>query len=132
MEQETIKKIVSDHFNISIAKMEGKRRFGKQVEARHCAQSLTFTHVGLNKSEIGILYNRDHSSVIHAIKTIKNKVKFDRAFRRSWEALVAKVELEETFQERQARYVRNIEKDENLLRRMEIVRTYKWEARKTA
>jgi hypothetical protein len=133
MEQETIKKIVSDHFNISIEDMESKTRIREVVIARQAAMVLMYDYIGLSQKAIGEQFGmRDHSTVNHAQNTIEDLKYTQRSFKRSWEALISKIELEETKLEREVRRARKILKDENRLKLNPIKIGYSWETRKTA
>ncbi len=133
MEQETIKKIVSDHFNISIEDMESKTRIREVVIARQSAMVLMYDYIGLSQTAIGKHFGmRDHSTINHAQNTIEDLKYTQRAFKRSWDALVSKIELEETLEEREVRRIRKINKDENRLKLNPIKIGYSWEARRTA
>lgn len=56
---------------ITIEMMRGKKKNKEIVMARHIAMYLIREFTPLNLSMIGRYFNRDHASVIHAVKKIK-------------------------------------------------------------
>ena len=61
-------KDVAANTGFSVEELTGKRRFTGLVEARHRAMAQIRERTALSYPEIGNLFNRDHSSVIHAVQ----------------------------------------------------------------
>ena len=77
-DQEKIIKLTCQTFKVSPAALEGKGRTHHLALARQVAMYLLRVEGGLRYTEIGkILGNKDHSTVIHAIKKIEKLVGTD-------------------------------------------------------
>ena len=73
---ENIAKSCSHHFKIPVADLKSKARKKEIAEVRHVAMYLSQKLVGATLHEIGKFYgDRDHTSVLHAIKRIKERLK---------------------------------------------------------
>lgn len=64
-----------------VINLSTKSRNRELVEARHAAMFLIRKHTSLSLTEAGQLFNRDHATVLHAIKNVKNLIETDKAFR---------------------------------------------------
>lgn len=65
---------VSKYYQITVSEITEKRRHAKIVRARHVAAYLLREDLRLSLHEIGAIVNRDHSSVVHAHKLIKEMI----------------------------------------------------------
>jgi len=75
---ESVCKTSSQYFKISAADLRSKSRSKEMVKARHISWYLSKNIVGATFKEIAIYYgNRDHSSVIHGVNKISEKLKND-------------------------------------------------------
>ena len=78
---EAIQQQVADHFNLTQDQLTGKGRKQEVVAARHLAMFLVKRLIGSHFTTIGLHFgNRDHSSIIHAVRTVEKKCKNDPAF----------------------------------------------------
>ena len=78
---EAIQQQVADHFNLTREQLTGKGRKQDVVVARHLAMFLVKRLIGSHFTTIGLHFgNRDHSSIIHAVRTVEKKCKNDPAF----------------------------------------------------
>ena len=85
---EAIQQHVADHFNLTQEQLTGKGRKQDVVRARHIAMFLVRSLIGSHFTTIGLHFgNRDHSTVIHAVRTVEAKYKNDPAFARQIEDL---------------------------------------------
>lgn len=76
---ELIAKAVSQYYKVPIVDMKSKSRNKDITRARHVAIYLSRKVLQSTQMEIAKFYgNRDHSSVIHATRTITKKLKTDR------------------------------------------------------
>lgn len=66
-----IQKIVSDYYQVSLRELLSRSRLKKLVRARQMA--LYFAHLYTQKTvaELGRLFQRSHSSVVHALQTLE-------------------------------------------------------------
>jgi chromosomal replication initiator protein len=81
------KKIITDdniisavcwHTGVYLDKIKDKERRTDEITlARHIAYHFLFNFTTLNKSEIGRKLNRDHTTIIYALRTIKNRIDTD-------------------------------------------------------
>lgn len=70
-----IKKIVADYYGIEISSFESKDRTKFISKARHVAIYLACEYSKKSVTEIGLDFNRDHASVIHARDKVKDEIK---------------------------------------------------------
>jgi len=61
------------------------------VEKRQMLQILAVEHTELNKSEIGMLTNKDHCAVIHAQKTMKDLMSIDKRLAEDYSIISKKI-----------------------------------------
>lgn len=90
-----IQRTVCDYFKIPIDEIQSKTRKRDVVQARQLAMFFAkkFTKASLSSigSQIG---NRDHATVLHACKTVKNLSETDKVFRGYVEELSRKISVE--------------------------------------
>lgn len=86
---DAIKQAVARQFNVSINDLTGKRRTQNIALARQVAMFLCRKHTARSFPEIGALFGgRDHSTVIHAIKCVNEKVNADEILREQIERVL--------------------------------------------
>jgi len=75
---EHIQKTICDHFNLRLADLKSKRRTKNVVLPRQVAMYLCRKYTSTSFPAIGTMFGgRDHSTVIHASRTIEKKIKDD-------------------------------------------------------
>lgn len=85
---EAIQQQVADHFNLTQDLLIGKGRKQEVTGARHIAMFLAKRLTQNPLTMIGLHFgNRDHSTVIHAVRTVEKKCKNDPSFARVVEDL---------------------------------------------
>ena len=74
---------ICDFYGVTAAQIKGKCRLRGYVKARFVAIFLLRTRTGLTLKEIGRMFHRDHTSMIHAIKTINEvmSLKFENDYK---------------------------------------------------
>ncbi len=88
-----IQQIVSDFFNISIDHIIGKTRKRNIVVARQLGMYFAKKLTTLSLKEIGKHFgNRDHTTVMHSIKTINDLIDTDTLFKETFNKLEHKLE----------------------------------------
>jgi len=88
-----IQKLVCAWGNVTMVSLLSQRRYVKFVRARQVGMYLASETTGKSLSEIGRRFgNRDHTTVIHAIKTIKALMAMDPEFAAQVAALRAEIE----------------------------------------
>ena len=65
-----IQRTVAERYDIRMSEMLGRGRPKAIAEARQVAMYLTRKHTAKSLADIGSMYNRDHSTVLYAIKAI--------------------------------------------------------------
>jgi chromosomal replication initiator protein len=73
---------VCDFYGLTIAQVKGKFRLRGYVKARFVAIYIVRKRTGLTLKEIGRLFYRDHTSIIHALRTIEEvlSLRFDNDY----------------------------------------------------
>lgn len=85
---ESVAKATAQYFRVPLADLKSKGRNQDITKARHVAMYLARKIVNAKQQEIGAYFGgRDHSSVIHAVNTISDKVKTDSALSRDINAI---------------------------------------------
>ncbi|MDD2942734.1 MAG: chromosomal replication initiator protein DnaA [bacterium] len=83
-----IQEIVSRRYCVSVSDITGKRRTHNIARARHVAMYVCRKLTGCSYPEIGAIFGgRDHSTVIHAFRTIEEKISSDSDFQSEIELL---------------------------------------------
>lgn len=73
---------VCKHFGIDTATIHTKSRKREVVQARQVAMYLAKKHTDFSTAKIGLLIgHKDHATVLHACKTIKELKEVDKSFR---------------------------------------------------
>lgn len=86
-----IQNIISTHFNVTIVDLQGKKRNRPIATARQVGIYLARTfHPDYSLEEIGGAFGgRDHSTVLHSIEIIKQRIYKDKQFKATVELLIA-------------------------------------------
>lgn len=72
--------IVCERFDISHELLVSANRSATPKTARHIAIEIIRRKTKLTLKEVGNLFNRDHTTVIHSVQTIQDWRRFDLAF----------------------------------------------------
>tara|TARA_Y100000590_G_scaffold463236_1_gene629510 strand:+ start:489 stop:1877 length:1389 start_codon:yes stop_codon:yes gene_type:complete len=81
---ETIQNLVASYFNLNIQEMLSPRRSRSLARPRQIAMYLAKQHTTNSLPDIGRKFsNRDHTTVIHAVKKIDELIKKDNAIKQS-------------------------------------------------
>ena len=77
-----IQKIVCDYFNLPVEAINSKTRKREIVQARQLSMFFSKKHTKNSLATIGIhCGNKDHATVLHAVKTINNLMETDKQFK---------------------------------------------------
>jgi chromosomal replication initiator protein len=83
-----IQEIVCNHFNLDLSAIQTSSRKREIVQARQITMYLAKKYTDCSFSHIGkIVGKRDHATVLHACKTIKDQMETSKAFRSSVEEI---------------------------------------------
>ncbi|NOQ47021.1 MAG: chromosomal replication initiator protein DnaA [Desulfobulbaceae bacterium] len=88
---ETIRDFIGCEFNISVDKLKSRSRKRSITFPRQVAMFLTRKYTDQSLSDIGAMYNRDHSTVLHAIKVITRDMSRKISTREQVELLCSKL-----------------------------------------
>lgn len=89
-----IQKFVSNYFDATIEDMKGKTRKREIVVPRQVSMYLTKEYTNMSLKAIGYHFgNRDHSTVIHAIKTVNDMMDTDQKFYTMMQDILKKVKM---------------------------------------
>ena len=75
---EDIRDKTAAHFNVKVADLRGVRRQREIARPRQIAMYLSKTLTTRSLPDIGRVFDRDHTTVMHAVKTIENLLKTDK------------------------------------------------------
>jgi chromosomal replication initiator protein len=90
---ENIKQLVAKHFDVPIEKMQSKTRMRDVVVARQLSMYLAKNYTNSSLKVIGDSFGgRDHSTVIHSLKTVQDMMDTDLNFKDKVNILVKKVQ----------------------------------------
>lgn len=85
-----VKQRVCDHFNLKISQLDSRTRTQKIAYARQMAMYLSNTLTDKSHVQIGLhIGNRNHATVIHAIKQVKAMMEVDETVRQDVEDLLS-------------------------------------------
>jgi len=89
-----IQKMVCDYFNISVDQMHSASRKREIVQARQLAMYFAKTLTKNSLASIGVeIGGKDHATVLHAVRTVKNLIDTDKHFRVYVEEIEKKIKL---------------------------------------
>ncbi len=88
---ETIRDFIGCQFNVSVEELQSRSRKRAVTFPRQVAMFLTRKYTEESLAEIGSLYNRDHSTVLHAIKVITRDMARKTSTRQQLKILCSKL-----------------------------------------
>jgi chromosomal replication initiator protein len=89
---ETIISKVCEHYNIDESAIHTKTRKREIVQVRQIAMFLAKKHTDNSASKIGqLIGKRDHATVLHACKTVKDLIEVDKSFKTEIEEIEASI-----------------------------------------
>lgn len=65
------------YYNVSVSDVKGRLRFRNFVLARHMSMFLIRTTLKMKLKAIGMMFGRDHTTTMHAIKSIQDQLDTD-------------------------------------------------------
>ena len=86
-----IAKAVADYYDLTIENLKSKKRTANINKARQIAMYLCITTTEETIEKIGLEFNRDHSTVIHARKTIEDELREKEELREQIKAIKDKI-----------------------------------------
>jgi len=87
----TVKKVVAEHYKVTVEQIGSRRRFRSVTHPRMVAAYLCRELTGASFPELGEQFDRDHSTIIHACKKIGALVAEDQGARAEIEGLRERV-----------------------------------------
>lgn len=87
-----ILKIISRNYKTTVEDIISKSRKGPLVEARHLYCAIMKHEFGYTLKEIGEINNgRDHTTIIHSLKTHKNRLETEEDYKSRAEIIINKI-----------------------------------------
>lgn len=86
-----IKQCVANEFGLNVEDLDSRRRLANLAHPRQLAMFLARQHTSCSLQDIGAAFGRDHSTVLHALRSIQSKLSSDSELRDTVKR------LEETF-----------------------------------
>ncbi len=81
---------VCSHYQLDVSVIHTKTRKREVVQVRQIAMYLAKKHTDVSSGKIGqLIGNKDHATVLHACKIVKDQVEVDKAFRQELERIEA-------------------------------------------
>lgn len=77
-------KVACDYFNVPLAALQTKSRYRTQTEIRAMLSEYLVTRHQLYMTTVARLFNRDHTTIIHARRVHSNLLQTDPDFRKRW------------------------------------------------
>ena len=93
MSQDRIIDIVCDHFHINKNDLTGRRRNKEIVSPRQICIYLMWSQLSVPLINIGELFGRDHTTIIHARDKILELVKTDKQMKKTVNELINKIKM---------------------------------------
>lgn len=91
---DSIEDLVCNHFNIKSGLIHTASRKREIVQARQVAMYLAKQYTEMSFSQIGALIGKkNHATVLHACKTVKNQLEVDKNFRQEVEQIEQKLKF---------------------------------------
>ena len=87
---DTVLNDVAHAFNVTKKEMTSKSRKKEFVEARHVAMYLIHKKLNRTQEATGEIFDRDHSTVVHALKKVNNIMETEKDFRRTVNKIILK------------------------------------------
>lgn len=88
---ESIRDLIGSQYRVSAEELRSRSRKRSVAFPRQVAMYLTRKYTDKSLADIGSIYNRDHSTVLHAIKTITRDMSQQTSVREQVERLCAKL-----------------------------------------
>lgn len=87
---ESIQDVVCKYYNLELAAIQTNSRKREIVQARQVTMYLAKKYTDSSFSHIGkIVGKRDHATVLHACKTVRDQIETNKSFRSSVEEIEA-------------------------------------------
>ena len=71
--------LVCEEYFVTEEELRSKSRYKELVEARQMAMYIISRETGITLAEIGGVFDRDHATVIYAIKKVRQRAKHDQS-----------------------------------------------------
>lgn len=88
-----VESLVADYFKLSLDQCRAKNRKKEIVTARQVMMALLRRHTHQSLTKIGDRYGKDHATVLHAVRTVKNRSEVYKNYRANFYYLDTTVAL---------------------------------------
>ena len=76
-------------FDVSLDELKGRGRSSNLIKPRHVIYYLANTELKLSLTNIGRLMNRDHTSILHGVNSVREKMRIDFQLAKDCEKVLA-------------------------------------------
>lgn len=90
IQQEKVIEVVCDHFGTTMEKLQRNNRYAETVLARSTLIHFLHLYTSLNKAQIGRLLKKNHTTVIHSLKSFENRIDVEDHVRNHVDAIKEK------------------------------------------
>lgn len=87
LEHDRIKRHVAREFGVGVEEIDGRRRTRRVAGARHAAIALCRERLDYSLTDIGEVFDRDHSTVLAAVEAARKRTLRDLYFRQSMQRI---------------------------------------------
>jgi len=89
---EDVSKVICDYYQVTQNDLIGKARLKEIIQARHMAMYLCYEQVKKTQKEIAQFFGgRDHTTVLHAVKKLKEKLKTEPKLIENYNHLIGRL-----------------------------------------
>ena len=85
----SIARATSRVFDVSLDELKGRGRSNNLIKPRHVIYYLANTELKLSLTNIGRLMNRDHTSILHGVNSVREKMRIDFQLAKDCEKVLA-------------------------------------------
>lgn len=85
----SIARATSRVFDVSLDDLKGRGRSSNLIKPRHVIYYLANTELKLSLTNVGRLMNRDHTSILHGVNSVREKMRIDFQLAKDCEKVLA-------------------------------------------
>lgn len=82
---------VCEHCDVEFKQLYSKSRAANIVEARQLASYFIYFLTEHSLKSTGRMLNRDHATVMHSIKVVRNQIEFNKKYREKYNLIYLKI-----------------------------------------
>jgi hypothetical protein len=94
-------------WNVAFEHVTGSTRVAHVVEVRQVIMHMLVYCNKMTRENAGHFFDRDHTTVVHACRTVEDKYKYDKTFKKKYNEYLASLAIQEDTLEPEKLYVEN-------------------------